>query len=622
MNPRIIAVFGPLKGETWQLTDSEFTIGRDAGNRLALDDLSLSRQHCVIRKTDDLFWIHDLNSRNGTFVNDAQVVESVLKHGDYLKVGNSLFRFLLDSGVADSEGNEIEFDDADWLTVSTEAFDLQALSLARDLRTLMQVSTTVNSVRGVSNIQRELLRLILEAIPAERAAIVTLDEGKPDLSSGYGLGRDSERLETIKISRTVVERVLNQRVGLVGNDLPGAKDDMPPDSASLAALQVRAFLCVPLILHEKAQGAVYLDSSRKGARFDMSHQSLLTAIAGIAAVALENARHVSSLETDNEQLRAELKVSSNMIGTSQPMQEIHRFIGKVAPSDSTVLIRGESGTGKELVARAIHSNSMRTEKPFVAINCATLSETLLESELFGYEKGAFTGANAQKKGKLEVASGGSIFLDEVGELAPSLQAKLLRVLQERKMERVGGIHPIELNIRIIAATNRDLEAALEQGVFRRDLFYRLNVVSCLMPSLKERKGDIPQLADSFCLMYANRCKRKLQGVSPEAVNYLMQYDWPGNVRELENVIERAVVLGSTEWIIPDDLPDVILNSSVPAKVGSAGLYELLREEKKRLISEVLEKSSDYTDAAVSLGIHPNNLHRLIKSLGIRTTRKA
>ena len=227
------------------------------------------------------------------------------------------------------------------------------------------------------------------------------------------------------------------------------------------------------------------------------------------------------------------------------MKEIFQFVARVAPSDSTVLIEGESGTGKELAARALHRNSHRASKPFMAINCAAIPETLLESDLFGHERGAFTGAAVMKKGRLEVADGGVVFLDEIGELAPTLQVKLLRVLQEREFERVGGTHPIKIDVRLIAATNKDLEEAVTKGEFRRDLYYRLNVVKLTMPALRERKEDIPMLTRHFVQKHAKRCKVKTKPVSREAMAALVNYEWPGNVRELENAIERALVMGDS-----------------------------------------------------------------------------
>jgi Nif-specific regulatory protein len=314
-----------------------------------------------------------------------------------------------------------------------------------------------------------------------------------------------------------------------------------------------------------------------------------------------------------------------MLGESRAMREVHKLIAKAAPSNSTVLIRGESGTGKELVAQAIHRNSPRANKPFVAINCAALTETLLESEFFGHEKGAFTGAIAQKKGKLEVADGGTVFLDELGELAPALQAKLLRVLQEQQFERVGGVRPIKVDIRLLAATNRDLEAAIEQGGFRQDLYYRLNVVSLKLPPLRERREDIPLLASYFTAKYAAQCKRAVRGLAPETRVALIGYDWPGNVRELENAIERAVVLGASELILPEDLPETVLeaasdSASLPS--GDLSYFEALKETKKRLVLEALDRAQRvHNDAARLLGMHPNNLHRLMKSLDLKSGKK-
>jgi len=296
-------------------------------------------------------------------------------------------------------------------------------------------------------------------------------------------------------------------------------------------------------------------------------------------------------------------------------------VAKVAPSDSTVLIRGESGTGKELVARALHLNGPRAAKPFVAINCATLTE-LLESELFGHEKGAFTGAIAQKKGKLEVADTGTVFLDEISELSPSLQAKLLRVLQLREFERVGGTRSIKVDIRLLAASNKALEEAIREGTFREDLYYRLNVISLTLPPLRERREDISLLASYFAAKYSRKCKRHVMGISPEARACLTRYDWPGNVRELENAIERAVVLGSGELILPEDLPEAILEAEPGPEAHLTQYHEAVKETKKKLIFEAVEQANgNYTAAAKLLGLHPNYLHRLIRNLKLKPSLK-
>jgi Nif-specific regulatory protein len=286
------------------------------------------------------------------------------------------------------------------------------------------------------------------------------------------------------------------------------------------------------------------------------------------------------------------------------------------------LIEGESGTGKELAARALHRNSPRANKPFVAINCAAIPETLLESDLFGHERGAFTGAAGLKKGRLEVADSGVVFLDEVGELAPALQVKLLRVLQEREFERVGGTHPIQVDIRLIAATNCNLEQAVRDGAFRKDLYYRLAVLKVTMPALRERRDDIPLLARHFVQKHAKRCKVKPRPISREALSCMVNYDWPGNVRELENAIERALVLGSSDMILPEDLPESLLERTPPPEMTEAKYHAAVKALKKQLIRDAVEQThGSYAEAARLLGVHPNYLHRLIRNLELKDILK-
>src|SRR4029077_5026278 len=270
----------------------------------------------------------------------------------------------------------------------------------------------------------------------------------------------------------------------------------------------------------------------------------------------------------------------------------------VAAADATVLVEGESGTGKELVARAIHRNSKRAKNPFVAINCAAIAENLLESELFGHEKGAFTGAAAQKKGRIEMAEGGTLFLDEVSELALELQAKLLRVLQEREFERVGGTRAIPLDTRLIAATNKKLSEAIASGELREDLYYRLNVVTLTMPALRDRTEDIPQLAEHFLSKASRKCKTRMKSLSEEAKACLIKYDWPGNVRELENAIERAVVLGSGNLVLPEDLPETVLEAGPPSPDEPATYHRSVKEMKRHTIVQALQQAhGSYLEAA-------------------------
>ncbi|HEX8353756.1 MAG TPA: sigma 54-interacting transcriptional regulator [Pyrinomonadaceae bacterium] len=638
MNPRIIVTAGPLKDSVFELGEAELSVGRDSTNRVRLADSQLSRRHCRVTRAGDDFLLTDLESLNGTFVNGLPVREHRLADGDQIAVGESRLVFLTSEGEpAALLSNPVKLSDRDMTAHSTvrlkaaEALYLRPgtgraeppapAGIERDLALLIRVSTSVNSIRETEGLQRELLRLVFEAVPAERGAILLVGEDGR-LVSELGLDRAGDVSRAVEVSRTVVRRVIEEGSAVLAADLIEGGFD---SSESLRAARLSSLLCAPLVLYGRALGALYLTAADPATHFDEGHLQLVTVICGIAAVALDNARRVEQLESENDLLRAEVSVEHGMVGESRAMKKVYQFIARVAQADTTVLIRGESGTGKELAARALHLNGPRRERPFVAINCAALTETLLESELFGHERGAFTGALAQKKGKLEVADGGTLFLDEVGEMSPVLQAKLLRVLQEREFERVGGTRTISVDVRVIAATNRDLEEAVRSGGFRQDLYYRLNVVPFELPPLRQRREDIPLLASYFAAKYAAKFKRKVTGISREARECLTGYDWPGNVRELENAVERAVVLGSTESLLPEDLPETVLEAE-PDPVGARGsvpqpvtkYHEALREAKRQLILRALEQSSgSFTEAARLLGVHPNYLHRLIRNLNLR-----
>jgi transcriptional regulator with GAF, ATPase, and Fis domain len=460
--------------------------------------------------------------------------------------------------------------------------------------------------------------LIFEVVPAERGAILLDGKGNENFSSLFAHPGPAKGAEPVRVSRTITRQVMDQGVAILGADVPGSGGLSGVDS--LVSFKVRSLLCVPLTVFRKVLGCIYLDTTSPGTRFDRDHLELVASIAGISAVALDNARRLLWLEQENQRMAAEINLQHNMVGESTAMREVYHFLSRVAPTESTVLVGGESGTGKELVARAIHRNSPRAGGPFVAINCAAIPEGLLESELFGYERGAFTGAAVQKKGRLEMADGGVVFLDEIGELAPALQVKLLRVLQEREFERLGGSRPISIDIRLIAATNQNLAGAVKARTFREDLYYRLNVVSLVLPSLRERREDIPILAEYFVAKFAAKCKVKAKKISPQAMAGLMNYNWPGNVRELENAIERALVLGVSDSIRPEDLPDSIAERDRTPGVHEAKYHVAVTQLKKHLILAAMDEAKGrYTEAARILGIHANYLHRLVRNLDLRTS---
>ena len=412
--------------------------------------------------------------------------------------------------------------------------------------------------------------------------------------------------------------MLDKDAGLLIEDT--AEPDGLPVSQSLLRSAARSILAAPLATPGKKLGVVYLDATGAKAPFDEVHLQLLTAIATSASAAIGNARQMEWLE---QELRRAGSVAFDMIGESDGIERVRNLIRKVAPTESTVLVTGETGTGKELVARAIHVGSPRSSRKFVAVNCATLTDSLLESDLFGHEKGAFTGAVSTKKGKLEIADGGTIFLDEVGELAANLQAKLLRVLQNHEFERVGGTTTLKVSIRVVAATNRDLQQAIQDGSFRQDLFFRLNVFSISVPPLRERPEDISLLASHFVAKHTKRMNRRILGASAATHELLRQYDWPGNIRELENAIERGVVMCSGDAILPEDLPENLLECSPPDSVSLAEFHEAVTQFKKDFVTRaVREADGNYTKAAKRLGLHPNNLHRLIRNLNLKEALKA
>jgi Nif-specific regulatory protein len=477
--------------------------------------------------------------------------------------------------------------------------------MARDLDALVKISRTINSIRDPQELQHQLLERIFEVVPADIGVILIIDQPEDEPTSISTYDRKGGNSPEVSVRRELMQRALWEQSAVIAEN--------PADSQA-----TENAVCVPLLGVHRTVGVIYLTSAGPDQKFQDDHGHFLNCAAGIAAVALENVLALESLKAENRRLRAELDPGDDFVGDSKFIHQLSKLIAKVAQGDSVVLIRGESGTGKELVARAIHAASARCDKPFVAINCAAIPDTLLESELFGHEKGSFTGAVATKKGKLEVAEDGTILLDEIGELAPTLQAKLLRVLQQREFDRVGGTRPLKLHARVLAATNKDLETAIKAGEFRQDLFYRLNVVSVAVSPLRKRREDIPLLAIYFATKYAQKCNRPFKGITAEARSVLLNYDWPGNIRELENAIEHAIVMGASDEIRPEDLPEGLLETRAAKPVGSS-YHVAISELKKQLIRDALAAAKgSYTDAAKALGVHPNYLHRLIRNLEMKS----
>lgn len=566
MTAALIAVQGANAGASYRLTQPETLLGRAEAAAIRLSGMAASWRHCVIQLRDDgACELADLRSGCGTYVNGLRINRHILEDGDHIGVGDELFVFRSDASGTESR---------------VRPTLLPACSLLFLFRAL---ADSINSA-AQQIFEAQLLDLIGDFVPMTQQGLIVIAKGQDEV-----LQRARERGLPLTPAMLAMEGICVDKHG-----------------RHLIPIYLRGELCGVI--------AIYLQGPREEAD---THRDTLAALATLAGAALEGAYEVATLRAVNTLLRQEAGLTpTGIVGDSPALRRLLQLVDRVAPHDTTVLILGESGTGKELIARAIHERSPRRDHPFVAINCAALTETLLESELFGHEKGAFTGAVAQKKGKLELAEGGTVFLDEMGELAPALQAKLLRVLQQREFERVGGTRTLRLNVRIVAATNRDLAAEVRSGAFREDLYHRLNVVALRTPSLRDRPDDIPALAKHFLQRAAARSGRAVQGISPAAADCLQAYPWPGNVRELENAIERAVVLGETAWVLPEDLPDNILDTapahSLPpfqASVGDA--------KRDAIVHAWREARGDYKQAALHLGLHPNSLLRLIRQLRLR-----
>ncbi|HEV2424749.1 MAG TPA: sigma 54-interacting transcriptional regulator [Terriglobia bacterium] len=630
MNPRLIALSGPLRGAHYPIEDDEFTLGRDEGNSILVPDPAVSRRHCVIRRNGGTFRLIDLQSRNGCLVNNVRVQEHDLKHSDHISIGDSLFRFALSDEGGGQASAGIDLDDSRLFSSHTVQLRPEDAAIlhpqnfltggvptvrqARDLEALFRVFQALDSSHDVPTLARALLDFIMDLVPADLAAILVVEESG-GIRPVHGRWRRADDNRSVPVSRTLARDVVASKQVLMCNDV--LQDTRIAHTESILASPVSALLVAPVLWREKCIAVIYLAASSLLRPFDDADHHLVAGLASMSAPAFASARQMERLQEEKRRLQGELGIEHRMVGNSAATQEVHRFIKKAAPAGSTVLITGESGTGKELVARALHESSARASGPFRAVNSAALSESLLASEIFGHEKGAFTGAVATRKGLIEAAHGGTLFLDEVGDMSPSLQAKLLRVIQERKFERVGGTETLSVDVRIIAATNRDLKAAIRAGTFREDLHFRLNVLSIEVPPLRERREDIIPLARHFLERYQRREKRREAELSPEAEACLEQYDWPGNVRELEHLIERALVMTSGVIIDRADLPPEVRGSGEPPGSGSRYHDAIIRARKQVILQALRQAGGVYKEAARLLGIQDTYLHRVIRELGLK-----
>ena len=492
----------------------------------------------------------------------------------------------------------------------------------KELSVLLDISRTLNSTLDFEEILHHALERLTEVVHAEASSIWLIDELSQELYVASAIGEKSKEIKKVRMNlgKGIVGQVISEgHSHLISN----AREEPAHarDIARQISFEARTMLCVPMFYKNKVIGAIQALNKANRQLFDQMDVLRASFFANMAGIAIENARLYDLSQKENINLRRELGGSAlgfdDIIGKSPKLKELKERARRVAQTDSNLLLLGASGTGKGVLAQAIHRTSPRAKGPFIQVNCGAIPETLLESELFGHEKGAYTGAIAQRPGRFELANKGTIFLDEVGDTPPPLQVKLLHVIENRKFERLGGAKTIETDVRVIAATNQDLEEKMKEGEFREDLYYRLNVINISLPSLRERREDIPMLAEYFLKKYSMETNRKIRGFSPEAIEILTNYNWPGNIRELENAIEHTVVFANSDIIQANDLPPKIHPTSEETEDYSGPLNEAQKKFKRRYITKILkETNGNRTKAAKQLKIQRTYLSRLIKELNI------
>ncbi len=487
------------------------------------------------------------------------------------------------------------------------------MSRKNPYESLVAISESISHVEDTSVLFDTIMDIALETLSAERGFVLLNNNQNGD---GYqpvaARNMSKKTISSIQnLSTSVVNQVLKDNKPLLSID--AQSDERFQGSESVVVQQIKSVLCTPLNLNGKPIGVIYMDSRVSNKQFDNSNLEFLNAFARQASIAITNTRLVENLKSENKRLKRQITgnhVFPEIIGKSESIRRIFDLIRDVADSTASVLIEGESGTGKELVARALHSRSSRSERPFLPIFCGSLSENLLESELFGHKKGAFTGATENKKGLFEEADNGTIFLDEIADISANIQTKLLRVIQEGEIKRVGETEIRKVDVRIVSATNKDLKSEVEKGRFREDLYYRLNVINLHMPPLRERRDDIPLLAQHFLNIYALKNKKNIHSLSKEALTHLTEYQWPGNVRELENAMERAVILSKGSELDPGLFQLAKVESHVP-------LGKTLEEINKFAIIKTIEMlGNNRTKAAKVLGVSRRWLQYRLKDWGM------
>ena len=575
---------GDAPPRTVRLTRRITTVGRDPASDLRIDDPALPPTALHILADGDAFTVAAHGGIELT-VNGRRRTTCRLAPGDVLLAA----------------GHEFHFSPPPAAPASAPA--PREDPLVRFSRRLLEAGS-------LETLLDALLDALLEVTRADKGFVIELADGQPEVRASRNVAPGNVEEAVSRVSDSIVQKVLLTRRPLVVAD--ALHDAEWSGSASVVNLRLQSVMCAPLLARGEVFGAIYLGNDSVRNLFDERSLETLTVFASQASLLLQNALLLRDLRRENEALREaiESRRYGELVGAGPSMREVYRRIEKVAPTDVTVLVQGETGTGKELVAREIHRRSARATGPFVAVNCAAIPEGLLESELFGHVRGAFTGAVANRPGRFQAASGGTLFLDEIGEMPPSLQVKLLRAIQERVVQRVGDSRPEPVDIRVVGATNRNLEDEVRAGRFREDLYYRLHVVTITLPPLRERGDDVTVLARWFLQRYAAEFESRARGFAPGAMAALRHHPWPGNIRELENRVKKAAVLADGPLVGAEDL-----DLRVDAIDATLPLADAIEDFRKRYISDILDRNGgNRTKTAKDLDVDPRTIFRHLEKL--------
>ena len=580
------------------------TVGRGGDNDVQLEDPRVSEHAFSVAFDGQRYRVGALEA--SVYVNGKKKDEHALAAEDALKVGDSELTF-------QTVGVEKTMTSLPTGTSTGPALVSTPSDMERELAAFRRLTTFSERLLQSYELDRVLDELMDEAIEltrADKGFLILLESNELRIKVARNIARENIEDAVERVSDSIVAKVVKSQKAMILRD--ALEDPEFKASESVVNLKLLSVMCVPLMHKGDLFGLIYVGNDRLVNRFEPRSLDLLTVFASQASLILQNAMLVNELKLDNTELRRKLEDQryGDIIGTATSMKDVYKRIDKVAITDISVLITGETGTGKELIARELHRRSPRVKGPFITINCGAIPENLLESELFGHVKGAFTGAVTTKQGRFQAAIGGTLFLDEIGELPLTLQVKLLRALQERVVYKVGDNRGEPVDIRVLAATNKVLEEEVKRGTFRDDLYYRLNVVTLKLPPLRDRGEDVVMLSKYFLQKYALEFVAKVRGFTPSAIVAMKKYAWPGNIRELENRMKKAVVLAEKPLLGPDDL-DLRPENLEPVMP----LAQAKEEFQKRYINEVLERNSgNRTKTAKDLGVDPRTIFRHLEKL--------